>query len=28
MKAFAANGYMLRHAKLEVRLVYTGFLFL
>ncbi|MBP1684815.1 MAG: conserved rane protein of unknown function [Deltaproteobacteria bacterium] len=28
MKAIAANGYMLRHAKLEVRLVYTGFLFL
>jgi len=28
MKAFAANGYLLRHAKLEVRFVYTGFLLL
>jgi hypothetical protein len=28
MKSFAANGYLLRHAKLEVRLVYTGFLLL
>ncbi len=28
MRAFAANGYLLRHAKLEVRLVYTGFLLL
>jgi hypothetical protein len=28
MKAFAANGYLLRHAKLDVRLVYTAFLLL
>jgi hypothetical protein len=28
MRAFSANGYLLRHAKLEVRLVYTGFLLL
>ncbi|MFN8628702.1 MAG: hypothetical protein U0587_22370 [Candidatus Binatia bacterium] len=28
MKAFTGNGYLLRHAKLEVRLVYTGFLLL
>jgi hypothetical protein len=28
MRAFAANGYLLRDARLEVRLVYTGFLLL
>lgn len=28
MKAFAANGYQLRAARFEVRLVYTGFLVL
>ena len=28
MRAFASNGYLLRDAKLEVRLVYTGFLLL
>ena len=28
MRAFAANGYLLRHAQLDVRLVYTGFLLL
>lgn len=28
MRAFAANGYRLRHARLEVRLVYSGFLLL
>lgn len=28
MRAFAANGYQLRDARLEVRLVYTGFLIL
>jgi len=26
MKAFAANNYLLRHARLEVRLIYTAFL--
>ena len=26
MKAFAKRGYRLRDAKLEVRLIYTGFL--
>ena len=28
MRAFAANGYLLRDARLEIRLVYTGFLLL
>jgi hypothetical protein len=28
MRAFASNGYLLRQAKLDVRLVYTGFLLL
>ena len=28
MRAFAANGYLLREARLEIRLVYTGFLLL
>jgi hypothetical protein len=28
MRAFAANGYRLRHARLEVRVVYSGFLLL
>lgn len=28
MKAFASNGYRLRYARLEVRLVYSGFLLL
>jgi hypothetical protein len=26
MRAFGSNGYLLRHARLEVRLAYTGFL--
>jgi len=26
MRAFASNGYLLRHARFEVRLVYTAFL--
>ena len=28
MRAFAASGYLLRDSRLEIRLVYTGFLFL
>lgn len=28
MRAFAANGYRLRHARFEVRLIYSGFLLL
>lgn len=28
MKAFAANGYRLRYARVEVRIVYSGFLLL
>jgi hypothetical protein len=28
MRAFAANGYRLRHARLEVRVIYSGFLLL
>lgn len=28
MRAFAASGYLLRDARLEIRLVYTGFLVL
>jgi hypothetical protein len=28
MRAFVSNSYLLRHARLEVRLVYTGFLVL
>lgn len=28
MKAFAGQGYLLRRARLEVRLIYTGFLLL
>lgn len=28
MRAFVASSYLLRHARLEVRLVYTGFLLL
>ncbi len=26
MRAFAANGYMLRYARLEIRLIYSAFL--
>ena len=26
MRAFAASGYLLRDARLEIRMVYTGFL--
>lgn len=28
MRAFGANGYLLRDARVEVRLIYTGFLLL
>ncbi len=28
MRSFGVSGYLLRHARLEVRLVYTAFLFL
>ncbi len=28
MRAFGANGYLLRDARIEVRLIYTGFLVL